>query len=221
MTQAKGAVPAGRRGTLNEQRWREVLNAAVEVFEENGYPSASLKDIAARVGMLKGSLYYYIDSKEDLLFDVMERSHRMGLALALEPPGQDSEDAVSRLEAFIRRWMQGVEDRRPDITIAESDLRFLSPERRGQIVAIRRRINQVVQEIIAAGIQEGVFDPELDQRLAAGTLFQMLNGSRLWRTPTPAVPLPALIDWYVRLFVRGFANPESLAGLGRHPGGST
>jgi AcrR family transcriptional regulator len=50
------------------------------VFYAKGYDAASLQDIADRLGMLKGSLYYYIQSKEDLLYDVIKAAHEEGLA---------------------------------------------------------------------------------------------------------------------------------------------
>ena len=52
-------------------RWNEVVEAAATVFQQKGFAAASLEDIAAEVGMRKGSLYHYINSKEDLLFAVV------------------------------------------------------------------------------------------------------------------------------------------------------
>ena len=49
-----------REGTLNEKRWSEILRAAAEVFSEKGYEATTINDIASRVGLLKGSLYYYM-----------------------------------------------------------------------------------------------------------------------------------------------------------------
>jgi AcrR family transcriptional regulator len=212
MAQARRTAQSGRRGTFNEQRWREVQRAAVEVFEEKGYPSASLQDIASRVGMLKGSLYYYIDSKEDLLFDVMYNAHRMGLELAGEPPEVQSQDAVRRLVAFIQRWMDGVQRCWPDINVAQEDLRFLSPERREPILEIRRRINGCALEVVSAGIREGVFDGEVDPRLAVSSLFQMLS-SRSWGGPAGTQRLPEMINWYARIFIRALATSDTLPGL--------
>jgi AcrR family transcriptional regulator len=212
MAQAKRAAATGRRGTLNEDRWRQVLRSAEEVFEENGYPSASLQDIASRVGMLKGSLYYYIDSKEDLLFEVMQNAHRMGLELAGESPEMQGRDAAQRLAAFIRRWMDGVERGWPDIDIAEEDIRFLSPEHREAILEIRRRINGCALEIITAGIREGLFDGGVDPRMATSSLFQLLNG-HIWRGPAPAASLTDLIEWYARIVLRALATSDSLPGV--------
>ena len=63
-----------------EERWSELIEVATDVFYAKGYDAASLQDSADRLGMLKGSLYYYIRSKEDLLFDVIKAVHEEGLA---------------------------------------------------------------------------------------------------------------------------------------------
>ena len=52
-------------------RWNEIVESAARIFQEKGFASTSLEDIATEVGMWKGSLYHYINSKEDLLFAVV------------------------------------------------------------------------------------------------------------------------------------------------------
>jgi AcrR family transcriptional regulator len=203
--------PAGRRGTLNEARWREVLGAARDVFEEKGYPSASLQDVASRVGMLKGSLYYYIDSKEDLLFDVLEVAHHVGLGLIEESEEEQGFDAVNRLAAFIQRWMGTVADQPGHIYVAEADLRVLGAARREPIMLMRRRINGYVQALIRTGIEEGLFEPTVDVRMAARSLFQLLNQRGSYRDSGP--PIPELTAWYTRMFIRGLCTTESLFAL--------
>ena len=58
-----------------EERWEAILVAAEKVLDQKGYQAATLRDVASRVGLQTGSLYYYIDSKEDLLFSVLRRAH--------------------------------------------------------------------------------------------------------------------------------------------------
>ena len=69
------------RGTLNDRRWQEVLDAAAALFEERGYQATTLQDVASRVQLLAPSLYYYIKTKEDLLFSVMKRAHEINAFL--------------------------------------------------------------------------------------------------------------------------------------------
>src|SRR5919198_6392060 len=62
------------------ERAEEVYTAALRLFREKGYHATSMQDIAAAVGLYKGSLYHYIGGKEDLLVQVFERA--MGTLLA-------------------------------------------------------------------------------------------------------------------------------------------
>ena len=78
-----------------------MIEAAVRVFHKKGYASASIQDVADEVGVLKGSLYHYIDSKEDLLARIFEESARQSWrcwrrASALDAP------PVDRLRFFAR-----------------------------------------------------------------------------------------------------------------------
>src|SRR5215470_15736920 len=70
---------AHRNGELSPDREEQVRAAALRLFKEKGYHATSMRDIAAEVGINKGSLYSYIRSKEDLLIPVFERA--MGLLL--------------------------------------------------------------------------------------------------------------------------------------------
>ena len=74
------AKPVGaRRSRPPRRRRQEILEAAAGVFHAKGYKATSIQDIADAVGILKGSLYYYITSKEDLLFEILEDVHQQGL----------------------------------------------------------------------------------------------------------------------------------------------
>ena len=86
-------MPAARQGTSHEARWDEILQAAAEEFYERGFRGARLQDIAARVGLLTGSLYYYIGSKEDLLFALVQSTHRLGLETSIEDADTAASDA--------------------------------------------------------------------------------------------------------------------------------
>ena len=74
---ATGSVP---KSGVNPERWSEILDAAGQIFNEKGYQAARIEDIAGRVGILRGSLYYYIDSKEDLLYALSVAGHTSGLS---------------------------------------------------------------------------------------------------------------------------------------------
>jgi AcrR family transcriptional regulator len=198
-----------RRGTLNEQRWLEILSAAAEEFYENGYKAARLQDIGRRVGLLTGSLYYYIDSKEDLLFALVEAAHVKGLAIIAEDEASAAGDAPTRLRNFIvRHTSLQLESRADAVAVVERDRLHLSAEHRSQVDAMRRKIQRHVVGIIDQGKAEGTFDPAIDSTIAANSLFATLNGTSDWVRDLRR--LPAVTEFYVRLFLNGLAGDSAL-----------
>ena len=85
-----------RNQVSHEARWEEIVDASAQVFHE----------VASRVGILKGSLYYYIESKQDLLLAVIKREHERGLTTIEEDAAARAAPPPERLAAFIRRWMR-------------------------------------------------------------------------------------------------------------------
>jgi AcrR family transcriptional regulator len=191
------------RGTLNETRWEQVLEAAAEVFEEKGYPSATLQDIARRVGLLKGSLYYYISSKEDLLFEILRRGHAIGLSLVEEPDDVARAAPPARLAAFIERWTRGVLDVGRGMRFVERDVEYLSADRRAVILEMRDRVSGFVRSVVQTGVDAGCFDREADPAVVANNLFAVLNTTARWYRPSGALGQDEILAWYQRLFLRG------------------
>ncbi len=197
------------RGTRNEKRWAEVLDAAEQVFLERGYQAASLKEIATRVGMLKGSLYYYIDTKEDLLFEIVRRAHQSGLEFMREKDDEAALDAPARIRNLVHRWVLGVTALNLPPNLVEGELRHLGPARRKEIYAMRREITESMEAIIVQGIEEGSFEPDLNVRVAASTLLRMLNTTISWFRPARVgMTSDGLADWYTHLFLAGVTTPR-------------
>ena len=71
--QPVGTVEAPHRP--RKRRDQEVIDAAAKVFYERGFADASVQDVADELGILKGSLYDYIETKEDQLFRPLEEPH--------------------------------------------------------------------------------------------------------------------------------------------------
>jgi AcrR family transcriptional regulator len=165
---------------LNEARWSEVVDAAFAVFSEKGYQQSTVQDVAGRVGLLKGSLYYYIQSKEDLLFAIVQRAYVRARASVDHDKGLTEGSAVARLHCFIELWTANIESQWDALRLAERETRYLSREHRRELRAHALEIEAVLGAIIEDGRAAGEFDPDVDRRLAVVTIFRLLNnhGSR-------------------------------------------
>jgi AcrR family transcriptional regulator len=194
------------KGSLNVARWNEILEAAAAVFHEKGYQAARIEDIATRVGILKGSLYYYIESKEDLLYALTAGGHTQGLATIEEDDETRAADASTRLGAFILRWMAMVPNTGEYARVTEREVRLLGDDRRAEVMAMRNTMHRYLRGIIEQGIAGGEFDGGTDPGVATNSIFELLNSTVRWFRPTGRLSYDDLAHFY-KTFVLGGLRP--------------
>jgi len=197
---------------VNPERWAEILDAAGHTFNEKGYQAARIEDIAARVGILRGSLYYYIDSKEDLLYALSFAGHSSGLRTIDEDAATSEADAPTRLAAFIERWMAMMPSHPEYGPVTERDVRFLSDERRAQVMEMRVKMHSYARRIFEQGIAEGDFDASIDPGVATNSLFELLNGTIRWFRPGGRLSHADVGAYYQKLVLHGIVRSGGAAG---------
>jgi TetR/AcrR family transcriptional regulator, cholesterol catabolism regulator len=172
--------PAGTVEVLHpprrKRRDQEVIDAAAKVFYERGYADASVQDVADELGILKGSLYHYIETKEDLLFRLLEELHDDVQAILEEVAAEEGLEPLERLALYVRKQVLFDVENLPRVAVYYNDYQRLSPERRAQIVARRRVHERYVTELIEQAQRAGDANSELDARL----LSNFIHGAFIW-----------------------------------------
>ncbi|GAA4683307.1 TetR/AcrR family transcriptional regulator [Pseudonocardia yuanmonensis] len=209
--------PAGRSARRSggerkprEERWAELIEVATQVFYEKGYDGASLQDIADRLGMLKGSLYYYIQSKEDLLFDVISAVHKEGLAVVrsrAEVPG----GPLERLESVIRGHVEHTCRNLVPTAVFLHELSALPPERREEILGSEHAYQGVFRDLVEQGQADGLVRADLDPRLAALSILGSTNWVYRWFRPGGTFTPEQIGAEMAEMAIRGIATEETLA----------
>jgi AcrR family transcriptional regulator len=177
---SKGKTRAST-GSLNGARARdsEVIEAAVRIFWEKGYASASIQDVADALGMLKGSLYYYIDSKESLLFKIFEDSHDdlKGLTeTAVEAEGP----AIERLARYLHDYAMWTLTHIERAGLYSREWRYVSDEQRSKLAEQQRYYDRSLRKLITAGQSEGALDSNVDPRTASMFIWAAFTGLPDW-----------------------------------------
>jgi TetR/AcrR family transcriptional regulator, cholesterol catabolism regulator len=183
------------------ERELEIYEAAAELFHRKGYAATTLQDIAEAVGLLKGSLYYYIDTKEDLLYRITRSIHEDAMvnlqeAAALEG-GPDE-----RLHAFARGHVSAFGRRLTWIRVFYTEHGALTGERRREIMSERRQYERFVEDLVVEGQRQGIFCPALDTRIVMNGILTMINSVYLWYRPGRD-SLDEVARVYADLAVRG------------------
>src|SRR4051812_24235271 len=112
----------------------EVLAAAARVFYAHGYADASVQDVAEELGILKGSLYHYISTKEDLLFRLLSGTHEDVSRILDEVRALEGLDPLARLRLYVRRQVQFNLGNLERVAVYYHDLDRLGEERRRDIL---------------------------------------------------------------------------------------
>ena len=155
----------------------KIQEAAQRLFALHGYAAVSMRQIATEVGVQVGALYNYTPDKQTLLAGLMT-SHLTELLAAWEDAAQPSA-AGQQLEAFARFHIRFHKERPDAVFIAYMELRNLSPENFEDVEALRRRYEATLEEILKAGVHEGVFSIP-DTKVATMGIIAMLTGLNTW-----------------------------------------
>jgi TetR/AcrR family transcriptional regulator, cholesterol catabolism regulator len=173
-------VKAARRARRRDQ---DVLEAATKVFFEQGYASASVQDVADELGILKGSLYHYIETKEDLLFRLFEDVHNDVERILDDVRAADDLGPRERLKLYVRRQVEYSLANRPRITVYYHDMELLSEERRARVAA-RRRVHTVfVTDLVKELQRTGEANASLDPRVLTNCIFSTIIWIYRWYQP--------------------------------------
>lgn len=178
-----------------------MLDAAVRVFHAQGYDATSIQDIADEVGILKGSIYYYITSKEDVLFEILDEVHQAAFS-AVEQAIEVDADALQKIHAFVTTLARFNADHLERMGILLHDFRSLREARRHEIVRERDRYDRILRRLIAQGQQEGLVCPDIDPKLAALAVMGMINTIYQWYTPTGGLRSDHVGSFYADLVIR-------------------
>jgi AcrR family transcriptional regulator len=187
-------------------RRNELTRQAARLFAEKGYHGTSIGDLAQAMGVQKGSLYAHIESKQDLLYETMrDGAAAFHAALDAIPEGLP---ATEKLRLALRGHLRVVADQLDVATVFVREWRYLEGERRGEILAERRRYEERIRELLREGRELSELRSDLDESAAALLLLSAANWAYTWLQP--GRDTAELADRFYALLIngmRGYATP--------------
>ena len=178
-----------------------IRKSGLRLIYQHGYEALTLRALAADVGILSGSLYNHIKTKQDLLFTLV-RDHMTDLLVNLDLALAGRDDPADALAAFVRLHVTYHMERRYEVYIANSELRSLEPENRAAIVAMRQAYEVRLIEILDRGVASARFDVA-DTRVGAFALISMLTGICTWYRPDGPLSPEQIVALHTDLVMRG------------------
>ncbi len=182
---SRGGMAARRRGRPGYDL-ESLLAVAVTVFNERGYDGTSMEDLARRLGISKSSIYYHVNSKEELLALALDRALDglfavAGQASATDTGADGAAPAIERLEQLVRGSVRVLTQRLPYVTLLLRARGNTATERRA--LARRREFDQIAAGLVKQAERDGDIRPDLDPAITARLLFGMVNSLIEWYRP--------------------------------------
>ncbi|MGC8633076.1 MAG: TetR family transcriptional regulator [Candidatus Limnocylindrales bacterium] len=172
---------AGREPTGRRPREAQLRRAAVRLFREHGYHGTSMQHLAEDLGLHRGSLYHYIDSKEDLLYGIVE-SVMARFHDEVQPILEGDGPARERLRRAVGAHLRIAADAPDELTLLQVEVKALAPARRDRVLAQRDAYEHAWRVFIRDGMREGVFRCE-DERTAGFMILAACNWFSQWYRP--------------------------------------
>ncbi|GMR14134.1 MAG: TetR/AcrR family transcriptional regulator [Gemmatimonadota bacterium] len=193
-----------------------ILSEAAVVFAEKGYDGASIRDISAAAGVSLSGLYYYVRSKEELLY-LIQRQCFQTILDQLDAALCAVSDPEQRLTLLISNHLGFFASNMSEMKVLSHEADVLSGDYAREITDQKREYSAIVSDLLRTLAPQA---QSVDLRRATFSLFGMMNWIYTWYRPDRDGPVNVLATEMTHLFLRGFGSGIQRGGTERSGGRS-
>ncbi len=188
-----------------ESQKQLAIRSAASVFAEKGFHGASTKDIAERMGIKQGSLYYYFKSKEEALgevclFGIEDYVERMQSIASSDQPFE------AKLLATITSHLTSYRERNEALKVHNNERLYLPEDKRAKLKELGSRYRQQLETIFEEGARTGALRDTINCHFAAQAVISMCNGWGNFIVRDPNLDLFDLTQKCTDLVLNGFVE---------------
>jgi TetR/AcrR family transcriptional regulator, cholesterol catabolism regulator len=201
-------MPRQRKSVVSDVRTADrLLPVAAGLFRRRGYAQTSTRELALRLGIQSGSLYHYIEGKDDLLFQICSSAltrieEAVRKATANVP-------VTGKVQAAIRSHLIcALTDRDSHATMLV-EMRALPAKRKAAIVEQRDQYEELVRTIIVEAQEAGALRSDIDPKYLTLSMLNLLNWSIFWFDPDGPLTEEELAGILSTVFLEGVRGSGS------------
>ncbi len=186
---------------------KDILDASAQIFSQKGYHGTSMQDIAMAVNLQKASLYHHVSSKQEILFDLLNRGLDILITQveeAISEPGSPDQ----RLRKATKAYLSTMTQYQDLASVLLLEYRSLEPDYHDRHIPRRDRFEQIWRELIRDGMEEGIFTCD-HPSLSARALLGALNWTVTWFRRDGPMSAEEIADQISNLFLMGLISRES------------
>jgi AcrR family transcriptional regulator len=196
-TRGRRSARAGDNATVER-----LIQAAVALFSSQGYAATSTREVAALLGMQKASLYYHIESKEDLLYFICKYSLeriREDVAAAVE----EVDDPLERTRTLIRAHIESMLRDEGEHSTTLAEMHALSRDRLTQVRALRDAYQDLVRSVLEEAQNGGALRGDIQVKYLCLAVLGLMNRVLVWYRRRGALSTAELGQLLATIFLSG------------------
>lgn len=195
----------------HESQREQILELAAAKFAQTSYPSTSMADLAAASGTSKARLYHYYESKEAILFDLLDRYTKRLMLIIAEVEGASQRRGLGEREAFadlVRAFLAEYETSHSRHVALLNDVKYLEEAQR-QIVLDRQRdiVAAFARQLARAYPKRASRD---NQTALTMMVFGMINWTFTWLKPGGKLGYREFADQVVDMIENGLGGQSGV-----------
>jgi AcrR family transcriptional regulator len=182
---------------------QEILRTAARLFQQRGYDATSMNDVAAALKLSKGGLYHHFQSKDEILFEIMDHAMEITEQRVLAPV-RGIANPEERLRMLIRLHIEVVlSPRDREITVMLHENHPLPPTLRKRINTRKKEYVHFVESLIAEVQRARPAKGSVTARAAAFALLGMVNWIYQWYKPEGDLQAQTIVPQFTELVLGG------------------
>jgi AcrR family transcriptional regulator len=185
----------------SEAKLQFILQYSAQIFAEQGFEGASIRDISRATGISLSGLYYYFESKQKLLYLIQNNAFALILD-RLKTRLHDVHEPQARLRVLVQNHIEYFLSHPNEMRVLSHEEEALESPYREEIAAIKRRYYALAREIFD-GVAAAGLTPGLNSRVAVLCLFGMMNWVYKWHNAKVDPGAEQLTDTIVGIFLHG------------------
>ena len=188
----------------------EILEAAAQIIRVKGFHATSMQDIAEAVDLRKASLYYHVNSKQEILADLLDQALDALISRIEEVIAQDVLiDEKFRLA--MRSYLNHMSENLDLSSVLLLEHRSLEEQYQSQHLPRRDKYEALWCQIIEEGMAEGVFN-QYDPKVAVKVVLGVANWTVMWLNPDGRLSGIEIADLSSDILLNGFYKRDQSNG---------
>lgn len=184
----------------------KIIAISIPLFDEKGYSETSIQDIVDQLGVTKGTFYYYYNTKQKLLRDIILSYMEKLLNDQEKILTKNTLSNKEKLFEIMYMIINNIRSSKQSARIFTREMRHIKEKHLDEIKNRRRQFKHNLQKILEAGIEAGEFRSNIKTEILSLGILGIINWTYYWYDPDGAISEKELTEIFMNLITDGIKN---------------